>query len=471
MELGQGVSPISAAQLDYRFGWRWLLPYVSGQSLYLGGFGKAEKAFWLETVSSAVWVQEPMQAEGWIIDTGGSTLGEVENMITAFPYTVQWVVCLGAGKAVHRLQRQLACEFATIHEYGLVPAANPRLVIPLAKSCHAVTALALHRPGRWTARLGVWLAAMLARCRLYFPLRRRVLLVATRAPSLRSIGALRAGCGVHLAGGGSDFALYLGTPDENRKTVVLPLKEAVPEMLIKMGESTQARQALQNEATALEFLANLSLARQVPQMVELVENERCVALYQEYRPRLKIRPAMMEEAVIDFLVRLSTIELRSRPLQEVLAEMPATSDMLGLDGGGGAATLSIWWWLQKRAEDGVMVYEHRSHGDFAPWNCAWTAHGLFVYDWEESRPRALAFGDAFYFVLAPALHGDGKQEPSYIQAKALSWAGQVASRGVVRTAEVKVHFALWLLGKQATHPGYALFVEYLAGELSACAGD
>lgn len=466
MEIGQGVRSISAAQLDYRFGWRWLLPYVSGQSLYLGGFGKAEKAFWLETVSSSVWVQEPMQAEGWIIDTDGSTPGEVEKMITALPYAVQWVVCSGTGKAVHRLQRQLACEFAAIREYGLVPAAKPRLVIPLAKSCHAVTALALHRPGRWTARLGIWLAAMLARCRLYFPLRRRVLLVATRAPSPRPIGALRAGCGVHLAGVGSDFALYLGTPDENRKTVALPLKEAAPDMLIKMGESTQARQALRNEAASLAFLANYSLARQVPQVVELVENEHCVALYQEYRPRLYARPAEMEEAVIDFLVRLSTIEPSGRPLQEVLAAMPATSDILGLDGGGESAILSIWWWLQKRAEDGAMVYEHRSHGDFAPWNCAWTAHGLFVYDWEESRPQSLAFGDAFYYALAPALHVDGKQKPSYIQARALSLAGQVARRGVVMTAEVKVHFALWLLGKQATHPAYALFMEHLAGELS-----
>lgn len=467
----QGVRAISAVKLDLRFGWRWLLPYVPGQSLYLGGFNNAEKAFWWKTVSSAEWVLEPTQAEGWIINTDGLTLLEVECLMAALPDTVQWVVCPGTGEAIRRLRRQLTCEFASIHEYGLLPAANPRLVIPLTKSCHSVTALALHRPGRWTARLGVDMAAILARLGSDFLLRRRVLFVATRVPSPWPIGALQSQCGAHLPGEGWGFALYLGTPYNNRKTVVLPLKGASPEVLIKMGESIHARQSLQNEAVALAFLANHSLARQVPRVVGLVENEHCVALYQEYRSRVKTRLAIMEEEVVEFLVRLSTIERQFRPLQEVLEEMVADSAILSLAEGEESAISSIWDWLKRRAEEGAAIYEHRSHGDFAPWNCAWTAQGFFVYDWEESRPQALAFSDAFYFVLAPGLHIDSKQKPSYIQAKAWRLAARVATRGINTTVDMKVHFALWLLSKQGTHPGYALFIKQLAKEVAACAND
>lgn len=490
MEMGQRVNTM----LDYRFGWRWLLPYAPGQKLFLGGFDKAEQAFWYGAVVSAKWVQEPKQAVGWIINIDGVSSGELEELIATHLSAVQWVVFAGPGKAVRRLRRRLAFKFSAIREYGLLPATNPRLVIPFHKTRHTLLALALHRPGRWTARLVVWLAAMLARFGVYFPLRHRVLLVASHTPSLQPIGALLAGVSDYLSGEGLDFALYLGTPDDNRKTVVLPLKRVTPAVLIKIGESIQARQALLNEANALAFLGNPSpqassfsqvafgrresngqsgsvvltdhlhnhpLAGQVPQMMGLVENGHGVALYQEYRARLKVRSIVLTDAVVDFLAQLSTIDRRSRPLQQVLDKL-TFAGYCDLAGGEESSICSIWRWLQRRSEEGAVVHEHRCHGDCAPWNCSWTAQGLFVFDWEESKPQALAFGDAFYFVLAPALHVVGKKNHADLMQKALSLAEQVAKLSGMSRANVRVHFALWLLVKQATHPGYGQFMDYLA---------
>lgn len=463
------------ALLDYRFGWRWLLPYVPGQTLYLAGFDAVEQAFWQESFSSAEWVREADQAVGLIVDADATAArGRTEGLLAGLPCTaVQWVAAAGTGKETSRWRRHLTTEFDVIHEYGLLPASTPRLVIPLSKPSHAVAALGLHRPGRWSARLVARLAAAMAQFGVSFPLRRRVLLIASRSPSPWPIGASQAGAPVYLSGTGWDFALYLGTPDGNRKTVALPLGGWAAEALIKMGESPQARQAIKNEAAALSYLAKAaphpgcSLARQVPQMRGLVENEHGAALYQEYRPRLKVDEDVLEAAVIDFLAQLSTIERRTRPLHEVLAGMTAAGDAEGGGGKDGAASRSLWSWLHRRAEEGVTVYEHRSHGDFAPWNCAWTKQGLFVFDWEESRPRALAFGDAFYFALAPAVHVAGKFDPAQAQAKALRLAEQVAKRGGIKAPVIPVHFALWLLAREMSHPAYTRLTEYLATERAA----
>lgn len=467
-----------SALLDYRLGWRWLLPYVPGQKLYLRGFNEAEQAFWHKAVASAEWVRSPNMAEGWLIDTSGTASVSIESFMAAMPEAVQWVVFTGTGGTVYRWRQRLPYEFKTIHEYGLLPAANPRLIIPLAKPDHVVAALALHSPGRWAAQVAVRLAVMLARVGMFFPLRRQVLLIAERSPSLGPMGALQARMTFHVADEGTDYALYLGTSNDNRKTVALPLGVSTPDVVTKMGESAQARQALKNEAATLKFLAKSStlpysserrgnghagslsqggplldhsLADQVPRMMGLVENEHGVALYQEYRPRLKARPAVLEEAVIDFLAQLSMINRRSCPLQEVLNMMADATGPVGFVEGDDSSLSSIWRWLYMRAEQGAVVYKHRTHGDFAPWNCAWTAQGFFVFDWEESHPLALAFGDAFYFAIAPALHVTDT-DPKWVLRKALAIALQVAERSRFTDVDVNLHFTVWLLSRLKSHP-------------------
>ncbi len=474
--------------IDYRLGWRWLLPYVHGQRLYLGGFTIDEQVFWKQSLSSIEWVLEPIKADGWIYNANDTSIELAKEFIKDLPETVQWVVFIGEGAVVRLLQRQLPHEFGIIHEYGLLPVDSPRLVIPLSHKSHTVTALTLHRPGRWIAQLGVKIALMLTHLGINFPLRRRVLLVATRAPIPSSIVMLNAVGIKSLPVQGMDFALYLGTPGPNRKTVALPLSKMVPDVIIKIGESVQACLNIQNEAATLSFLTNtpmqqsrkmvstvgeqkghtLSVASQVPRMLGLIENEHGVALYQEYRPRLNVRAAVLEKEVIHFLVQLTTIEQRSRPLQKVLTETILRIGTCGLSGQNESAMEAICRWLKNRAEEGISVYEHRCHGDFAPWNCAMTTQGFFVFDWEDSQSQALAFGDAFYFAIAPTLHLQGQnQAPCQALAKALSLSELVATRCSFMKVDVRVYFALWLLENHITHSGYAHIVECLAKELTA----
>jgi hypothetical protein len=84
------------------------------------------------------------------------------------------------------------------------------------------------------------------------------------------------------------------------------------------------------------------------------------------------------------------------------------------------------------------------------------AAGLFVYDWEESRPDALAFADAFRYVTAPALalQGPDGADPRRVVAACLSFGEEVAFAGGLDARAVAVHLALFCVERVPLHPLY-----------------
>lgn len=411
----------------------------------------------------AEFVGDPQQADGLIIDLDRVRFDTDRRYVSPTSDNVRWVAAIGSGKSVTRLRRQLDGGFLSVREYGLLPAGNPRVLVPLGNSRHTVLALDLHRPGRWAARFAVRLAGAAAHVGLFFPLRRQVLLIATRERYEWPLGAIQADLPAHVEGNDWDYALYLGTADENRKTTVLPLGTAAPDTLVKIGSSPEARMALKNEAAALTFLQGSPLREQVPRMKGLVENEHCMALYQEYRPRIRQNSQSMEPAVVDFLARLSAVDLRSRPLRDILTDWLAVN-WDGKTDADRTAFAPVLRWLGAQADQGAQIWEHRSHGDFAPWNCSWTEGGLFVFDWEESRVHSPAFGDAFYCAVSPALHVERRPDPERTMRSALELATRVANRQTSAVNAVKLHFVLWVTLKWGEHPLYEAIIECLARE-------
>ena len=123
--------------------------------------------------------------------------------------------------------------FPHVRTYGLVPAGNPRVVVPLDTPHHASTALYLHRPGRRLARTGVAVARLLADSGVFTPLRRRLLLIAERDSGAVPKGTVQTNLLARVPTSPLSYALYLGAAGDNRKTVVLPLGEAEPEVILQ----------------------------------------------------------------------------------------------------------------------------------------------------------------------------------------------------------------------------------------------
>lgn len=431
-----------APHLDYALAWRWLLPASSNGVVRFIGFPTEEESFLREKLT------ELSCQTG--ADDVGLALVCAENLdfndASAKAIEDAHTVCVVAGRAqAAAWRKRLSSSFPNLREYGLLPAANPRMAFPLHPS-RTIMALSLHRPGRLLARASLRFAAVMARLGNYALLRGRVLLVATKSPDCTPLGAVRANCQAFCADEDVDFALYFGTPDANRKTVALPLGHWAPKVLLKAAELPKAHASTRNEAAVLSALQSSSLAEYVPKVLGMVESPHSLTLVQEYRQRTSVGKQKMRDAVLVFLAELARQNVGTVRLDTRLRDLP---EGLGKRCSPELANAvrTVMGKLEKLADAGLELVVHRSHGDFAPWNCSWTNKGFFVYDWEASHAQDVAFGDAFYYVIAPALLVQQKANVIGILRSALRLTDQVKAGADMASEEVKIYLALWLINR------------------------
>lgn len=295
---------------------------------------------------------------------------------------LKWGRHIVAEMPSHRVPKadtnQTAREF---REYALLPVSFPRLLVPLHDRDQVLRGLAMHRPGRYLARKLVTLLHLGMTLGVAWPLRHRLLRIERRIACTFDPASV----------------LYLGTADDRRKTTILPTDTG---KILKYGTSSKARQSLRKEAETLRILSGTPLADYVPRLLSLTESRNSTTLAQEYRERSIVCRKKQEAETAAFLAKIATIGTEYR---------------------GGTPG-------------------HFCHGDFAPWNCIYSAQGLFVFDWEDSRDWAPALEDAFYYVVAPSIHKRVETCPRKLTARAIGFA-----RRVVRIAGLSLDIVvpLW----------------------------
>lgn len=426
------VSSKKLAALDYRFAWRWLLPSQNSDKLAFHGLGVDVQAWWLQRHPIA---DTPENADGALValDTLSST--QIEMCLTQ--HKLRWLCAWGSGKAVARLAAQLQ-DYGSVRTYGLLPASMPRVVVPLSSPAAASAGLGLHRPGRLVARVALKLAAVLVWLGQYQLLQKQVLLIACREQDCTPSGAVKAG--YFRAAMTEDFALYLGTPESNRKTVALPVPLTAKQGIIKAANNPEACKALRNEAQALIAMEEMALHIYVPALLSFHDDGTQVSLIQEYRQRQPVSARQQQNAVLDFLRSMATIECHQKTLGEYLAH---NDEQL-------PAELAALRQHLTTLPQSTPLLLHLCHGDFAPWNCAWSQPGLFVYDWEASHNDGLTLSDAFYYVLAPLLHihqsVDGERALDLVRA----FVRPLLQQPDNTTLDYRLYLALWLLQQAET---------------------
>jgi len=424
--------------LDYQFGWRWLLPIMSGDNVLLLGFTKFEKAFWGQVFENVFITEDATKATILLVNDLSPDCIVDSDLVQLRCFCV-----IGSGKIVAKWRKRFGDRFPEISNYALLPPHNTRVVIPMNRTDWILQGLELHRPGRWIARLGVTVLKGLTYIGINFPLRTRMLCIASSTAGILPWGAFRAGSELVSSDIHQNFILYLGVSDESRKTVILPLGSKQC-LLLKQGELPKAKAALYNEADALRAMSQTPIANQVPLLLKLVERNGVVTLYQEYRPRRYATKARIDKATVNFLIMLTQQGGYTRSLTDVLAH----SEILTANeahAAGQIAYARVRSYLDILAIKGMRIWGHRNHGDFAPWNCSWTSEGFFVFDWEMSQSWHIAFSDAFYFVIAPELYINKKPEPIRAIKMAIELATLVADGAGYTAEKIKVFFALWVL--------------------------
>ncbi len=429
------------ATTDYRLGWRWLAPLRSGDRVLLEGFSRDEEGFLKRMLACHDATVGFPQAEVLLAmdpeppEEGGEYPG------------LQGCCILGEGPRVRKWMRWAGGRFPRCSLYALLPPGRPRVVVPLGTPRHVRLALSLHRPGR---RLARWLTVMLgglAAVGVTRPLQRRLLLVAGDRGREPMGSDLFRGAGTAE---GNEYVLYLGTPDDNRKTVVLVLSDG-ESAIEKHGATPKAVAALENEAAVLGLLKQTPVAARVPVLLgHRVEDGRA-ALRQTYRRRRWILPSSMRREVVRFLVDLARVEPANRLLSRVLEEGEVREGIRWCREHGLGEPVILR--LEGMGRQGRQLAGHRCHGDFAPWNSIWTRQGLLVFDWEASRPWEPALADAFYYSVAPALHVPGRRRaPGRVRRAAWAFARQVAAGSGMEPDVVPFYWALWLLARLGERP-------------------
>lgn len=408
------------------------------------GFSREEEEFWRREVPLRL--SSPASDAAALLLVDGDRIPFGSRLLDHDIEAAQ-AICVIAGRThARRWRRYLNSSFAYVREYGLLPGGNPRVVVPLCCSSWAEMAIGLHRPGRLVGRLGLWLARALVRLGNFTLLRNRVLLIAARSRRCLPRGAAQAGLHEVHPTQGEDYALYLGTPDDNRKTVILPVGTSEPRVILKVASSPKARASLANEAVALEVLARSPISGRVPRILGKIDAGDSLILHEEYRPRCRVGQLRLDDSIEVFLRDLSFVEAGTEPLETHLANLHADPRARG-PGWDDIAVGALRAELTHHAQRGAVVRVNRGHGDFAPWNCAWTREGLFVYDWEESCAESLALSDAFYYAMAPTLYLRCAESVQGTLAKVLRLAARVGCASGLREPDVKVHLAIWLLGR------------------------
>lgn len=230
------------------------------------------------------------------------------------------------------------------HKFLGLPAAKPRVWVDLSSVASKRAGLAMHSPGRkvlrWAVKVLGWFAWLPIEKILRGPVKRFDELDGHEVIG-RVVDDLAAK-DAKFAKGLEWITLYMGNDSVKTKLTVLVRSSRSGEskskgnVIVKLGRTPEAGEAIRNEAAILKRLATTNLHSQVPVVCgEVGTFENWTWSAQTVLPKGK-SPVRLQREHYEFLDELKKLGI--------------------------------------------------SHGDFAPWNCSIVGGKLLVYDWEDAEP-------------------------------------------------------------------------------------
>ncbi len=433
-------------KMDYHFGWRWLLPLNSETQVMFVGFTDEEIEFWCQKLPTGARITNKAEkANLWLVNGAPPNYLELANIDN-----LNDICVIGSGKVIGHWTGWAKKHSFRIWEYAMLPPVDARVIVPLYGRDLLNEGLSLHQPGRKLIRLAVNLLKGLALLGFDLPLRKKMICLCSKNETFDSYGATQAGIDLRVAKRPKNYALYLGTPNENRKTVILPLG-AESNTILKYGSSSVAKASLRNEASTLQEIGRTSLVEKIPKLIEVVDTDNQVTLHLEYRVRKKASDRWLAGNVKTFLSMLSQQNKSRKTLAEVLESNALLTSENELEQKSLKHIEVVREYLCHLASEGEYIWGHRSHGDLTPWNCSRTQKGFFVYDWEKSKPWDIALSDSFYYSVAPAIHISGPHDSARVETMALLFAKKNL-KSTNLSVNIPVLWGIWLLQRMSEKP-------------------
>jgi len=158
-------------------------------------------------------------------------------------------VCVNRPMPRRLLQQE---GFKNVQRYAMLPAGEPRIMLPLHSHIVRDVGLSFHQPSTPRAILKVRVARWLSKLGMTWHLTGRCITIATRGNRQTLLDRLSQGLGCDV----KDIVIYTGSDLPHRKITVLPIIEDGPcDIMIKLADTPAGAQAIQREIDALDALA------------------------------------------------------------------------------------------------------------------------------------------------------------------------------------------------------------------------
>lgn len=220
------------------------------------------------------------------------------------------------------------------HRFIGLPSTKPRIWVDLSSVASKRAGLAMHSPGRKGLR---WAVEILGRF-AWLPIEKILHGPVKQFDELDGHEVIEKAVGMSI----EYMTLYMGNDSAKTKLTVLVrlsrnvASKAKSNVIVKLGRTPEAGEAIMNEAAILKRLETTNLHSQVPVVCgEVGTFENWTWSVQSVLPKGK-SPVRMQKEHYAFLEELRRIGI--------------------------------------------------SHGDFAPWNCSIVDGKLYVWDWEDAGP-------------------------------------------------------------------------------------
>ncbi len=313
------------------------------------------------------------------------------------------IVCLNADRQIKKKLK--ATGHCYVSHYAALPAAKPRIYIPLNTGRLRTKGLSFHSPGSLKARAGLLIARTLSSMGIKSHLMRNAVSIFSASEKISGGNSLVGWISGKIGYGISDLVVYAGSESERRKITALAIAEkGGADVVVKIADTAAGAEAVRQESAALDALESTSLSFQVPKLLFEEEwNGYVIQGQRAFSEDSRLQDACLTDAHFTFLAELSVLDrkfvsFRStqffQDLKRKLESIPADSLQ--------PSVARAWYGVLKKNFADRKVLCHRIHGDFAPWNIRRQENGLFVYDWEDSLPEGLASTDALRFVYRQA---------------------------------------------------------------------
>ena len=313
------------------------------------------------------------------------------------------IVCINADRQIKKKLK--ASGYCYVSHYAGLPAAKPRVYIPLNTGRLRTKGLSFHSPGSLKARSNLLIAKTLSRLGFKFHLTRNTVSIFFASEKISGGNNLTDWISEKVGYGVSDLVVYAGSESERRKITALAVAENGGEdVVVKIADSAAGAEAIRQESDVLRDIGKTTLKGYVPKLISEGFYEKYYIQIQETLSSGGCQISSLTDMHLDFLSELSKVGRRTYLLKETSAWQKIKCQIQDIDIDDlpiEVANVANYILSDKIAN--MEICCHRIHGDFAPWNIRIKKNKLFVFDWEDSIENGLIVTDIFHFIVRQAM--------------------------------------------------------------------